>query len=58
MCLLAVMTGPTYAANWVDLSGGEALRDFVSGARVEIDLRDAESNESAIGRRWPPSPAN
>jgi len=38
MCLLAVMTGPTYAANWANLSGVETLREFVSGARVEIDL--------------------
>lgn len=39
MCLFAVMTGPTYAANWVDLSGAETLREFVSGARAEIYLK-------------------
>ena len=38
MCLLAVMTGPTYAANWANLSGAETLRELVSGARAEIDL--------------------
>ncbi len=36
VCLLAVMNGPVYAANWVSLSGEETLREFVSGARVEI----------------------
>jgi len=39
MCLLSVMTGPTYAANWVNLSGAETLRAFVSGAKAEIDLK-------------------
>jgi len=39
VCLLAVMTGPTYAANWAELSGEETLREFVSGARAEIELR-------------------
>lgn len=38
VCLLAVMTGPTYAANWANLSGAETLRELVSGARAEIDL--------------------
>ncbi len=38
MCLLAVITGPTYAANWVSLSGAETLRELVSGARAEIQL--------------------
>jgi hypothetical protein len=33
------MTGPTYADNWVGLSGAETLREFVSGAKVEIDLK-------------------
>jgi hypothetical protein len=38
VCLLAVMNGPVYAANWVGLSGEETLREFVSGARAEIEL--------------------
>ena len=39
LCLLAVMTGPTYAANWAGLSGAETLRELVSGARAEIQLK-------------------
>jgi len=34
-CLLAVMTGPTHAADWAELSGEETLREFVSDAKVE-----------------------
>ena len=30
---------PVYAENWVDLSGAETLREFVSGTKVEIDLK-------------------
>jgi len=39
MCLLAVMTGPTYAANWAGLSGAETLQELVSGVRAEIQLK-------------------
>ncbi len=38
-CLLAVIAGPTYAANWVSLAGEDTLRELVTGARVEIELR-------------------
>jgi hypothetical protein len=37
-CLLAVMTGPTHAADWAELSGEETLSEFVEDAKVEIDL--------------------
>ncbi len=38
--LLAVLTpGPVYADNWVSLSGAETLRELVSGATAEIELK-------------------
>jgi len=64
MCLLAVMTGPTYAANWVSVSGAETLRVLVSGARAEIQLKpgviaigeyyaDGTANIEAWGETFP-----
>jgi hypothetical protein len=50
VCLLAVMTGPTYAANWASLSGEETLREFVSGARAEIDLRPGVTANGSVKR--------
>jgi len=35
----AWMAQPVYADNWVGFTGAEALREFVSGANVEIELR-------------------
>ena len=34
-----MIAGPTYAANWVSLAGEDTLRELVTGARVEIELR-------------------
>lgn len=39
VCLLAAMTGQAHAVDWKGLSGAETLREFVSGAKVEIDLK-------------------
>jgi len=39
MVMIFVTTGSAYADNWVALSGAETLREFVSGASAEIQLR-------------------
>jgi len=49
-CSLVAMSGPTYAENWTSLSGAETLRDFVSGAKVEIDLKP---DVTATGEYFP-----
>ncbi len=40
MVMTFVTTGPAYADNWAPLSGAETLREFVSGATAEIELKE------------------